>query len=152
MSFVSPSVSSSRPPDSYVPPREILSPHRAPTKLHQIVDVSDNPRSDITIQTRMDIVIARKFDAGKLDMYQNMLTCPQSIMGWMTICDEIAHEFLGKSFFGVQAYEVPQPQHEVTYSVFKQHYMPALPQSAAVGIAVSYFFDSLRKRYEQGID
>ncbi|MCX6734219.1 MAG: hypothetical protein NTX63_05445 [Candidatus Peregrinibacteria bacterium] len=134
--------------------KTILSPSRAPTKLHKIADLRDDPDgpTDVAIQTRLQVIIAKNFDTKRLDMYQNMLTCPQSVLGWMTIYDEVAQELFGKSLFTVQAYQAPAPQHEVTHSVFANHYASGLPQSPAIAFAVSYFFDYLVKRYNQSVD
>lgn len=147
MSPASFSAPSSRPSGGYVPPRGVLSPSHAPTKLHKRVDIRDLPIQAISSGLYLDIVIAQRFTNQDLLVYHDLLSCPQSLPAWVAIHDEIAMKLAGRPLFPGLPEGVPEESREMSHDDFSSCYAPGLSQDTSLIIPMLHFFHHLHTKF-----
>lgn len=146
MSPASFSAPSSRPSGGYVPPEGVLSPHRAPTKLHQRVDIKDLPIQAISSGLYLDIVVAQRFTDQDLFVYGNLFSCHQSLPTWIAIHDEIAMKLAGKPLFPQMPDSIREESREMSHDDFSSYYAPGLSQDTSMTLSMLHFFHYLYNR------
>ncbi len=147
MSPASFSAPSSRPSGGYIPPEGVLSPHRAPTKLHQRVDIKDLPIQAISSGLYLDIVVAQRFTDQDLFVYHDLLSCSQSLPTWIAIHDEIAMKLAGKPLFPQLPGSISEESREMSHDDFSSYYAPGLSQDTSMTISMLHFFHHLHTKF-----
>lgn len=138
---------SHRPPDGYVPPQGILSPPHVPTKLHQRVELSELPFGVISSETYLSIAISQRFTDQDLSVYQNLLSCSQSLPTWIAIYDEIALKLTGRLLFPELPHAISEESAEMSHDYFSAYYAPEFSQDPSMTFSMLHFFHYLYDRF-----
>jgi|GEM_PF-2831615 len=147
MLFVSIFGPASRPNDGYVPPQGVLSPTRAPTKLHERIDLDGLPIQAISSGLYLDIIIAQRFTDQDLFIFQNLLSCYQSLPTWIAIYDEIAMRLAGRPLFSDLPKSVANDSKEISHDDFTSYCVSRFSHDTSLIIPMLHFFYYLHTKF-----